>query len=105
MQALMTRQILPNRREHEIFDIEHDGQHHTIGVGRFEDGRPAELFINSAKFGTAADINARDAAILTSLLLQNGHEITTIIQSLHRNSDGNPKGLISRVLRLISGGA
>ena len=42
----------------------------TAGVGRFADGRPAEIFLNTAKQGTALDVNARDAAVAASLLLQ-----------------------------------
>ena len=66
------RQRLPNRRSHELLDFEHGGISYTAGVGRFEDGRPAEIFLNTAKHGTAVDTNARDAAVAASLLLQHG---------------------------------
>jgi hypothetical protein len=102
---MMSRRILGNRRPHELFDIEHDGMRYTVRVGRFDDGRLAEVFINSTKVGSAVDINARDGAILVSLLLQNSVDIDMVLHSLYRNSGGNPSGLIGRVIRLIGGGA
>ena len=59
----MTRQCLPNRREHELLTFEHEGIRYTAGVGRFVDGGLAEIFLNAAKRGTALDVNARDAAV------------------------------------------
>jgi hypothetical protein len=34
-----------------------------VGVGRFPDGRLAEIFINAAKSGTEVETAAKDAAI------------------------------------------
>jgi len=65
----MTRQCLPNRRQHELLTFEHEGIRYTAGVGRFADGGLAEIFLNAAKRGTAVDVNARDAAVAVSLLL------------------------------------
>jgi hypothetical protein len=56
----MTRQRLLNRRGHELLTFEHVGFRYTVGVGRFEDGTLAEIFLNTAKQGTAIDVNARD---------------------------------------------
>jgi hypothetical protein len=64
----MGRRRLPNRRGHELLDFEHAGIHYTAGIGRFDDGSVAEVFLNTAKHGTAVDINARDAAVAASLL-------------------------------------
>jgi hypothetical protein len=66
------RERLPNRRGHELLDFEHGGIRYTAGVGHFADGRLAEIFLNTAKHGTAVDTNARDAAVVVSLLLQHG---------------------------------
>jgi hypothetical protein len=46
------RQRLPNRRGHELVDFEHGGIRYTAGIGRFEDGALAEIFLNTAKHGT-----------------------------------------------------
>src|SRR6202048_5160422 len=83
---------LPNRRGHELLSFEHGGIRYTAGIGRFEDGALAEIFINTAKHGTAVDVNARDAAVAASLLLQYGCPADTLSRALTRNSDGSAKG-------------
>ena len=65
--AAETRRRLPNRRGHELLSFEHAGIYYTAGVGRFENGDLAEIFLNTRKHGTAVDVNARDAAIAASL--------------------------------------
>jgi len=66
----VTRQQLPNRRGHELLTFEHEGIRYTAGVGRFADGGLAEIFLATAKHGSALDVIARDAAVAASLLLQ-----------------------------------
>jgi hypothetical protein len=68
MSNSVPRQRLPNRRSHWLYG----GQFYTGGIGRFDDGRIAEIFINGPKVGSAAEANAQDAAIVTSLALQYG---------------------------------
>ena len=58
---------------------------YTGGIGRFDDGRIAEIFINGAKVGSAAKANAQDAAIVASLALQHGCPIETIRHALARS--------------------
>jgi hypothetical protein len=58
------RQRLLDRRPHWLFRFESGGQMYTGGNGRFDDGRIAEIFINGAKVGSAAEANAQDAAIV-----------------------------------------
>jgi hypothetical protein len=95
------RQRLPNRRGHELVDFEHGGIRYTAGIGRFEDGALAEIFINTAKHGTAVDVNARDAAVAASLLLQYGCPADTLSRALTRNSDGSASGPLARALDLL----
>jgi hypothetical protein len=92
----MTRRALPNRRAHEVVTVEHDGQRYLVGVGRFDDGRPAEIFITSTKVGTASDVNARDGGLCISLLLQCGFPAEDIAHNL------SPAGLLGQVARLIA---
>jgi hypothetical protein len=73
------------RRPHWLYRFECDGQAYTGGIGRFDDGRIAEIFINGAKVGTAAETNAQDAAIVASLALQHGCPIETIHHALARS--------------------
>ena len=96
------RQRLPNRRGHELLDFEHGGIRYTAGIGRFSDGRLAEIFLMTAKHGTAIDTNARDAAVAASLLLQHGCAIETLRRALTRNADGSASGPLARVLDLLA---
>ena len=104
MGAMVTsRQRLSNRRGHELLDFEHGGIRYTAGVGRYEGGALAEIFLNTAKHGTAVDVNARDAAVAASLLLQYGCPADTLSRALTRNGDGSASGPLARALDLIVG--
>jgi hypothetical protein len=96
-----SRERLPNRRGHELADFEHGGIRYTAGVGRFEDGRLAKIFLNTAKHGAAVDTNARDAAVAASLLLQHGCSVEILSRALIRNGDGSVSGPLARALDLL----
>jgi ribonucleoside-diphosphate reductase alpha chain len=96
------RRCLANRREHKLLDFEHGGIRYTAGAGWFEDGRLAEIFLSTAKHGTAVDVNARDAAVAASLLLQHGCPVDTLRRALTRNSDGSASGPLARALDLLA---
>ena len=98
----MTRQCLPNRREHELLTFVHAGVRYTAGVGRFANGGLAEIFLNTAKHGSALDVIVRDAAVAASLLLQHGCSVDTLRQALTRNSDGSGSGPLACALDLIA---
>ena len=97
-----SRQRLPNRREHELLTFEHDGIRYTAGVGRFADGGLAEIFLSTAKHGSALDVIARDAAVAASLLLQHSCSVDTLRQALTRNGDGSGFGPLARALDLLA---
>jgi hypothetical protein len=44
-----------------------DGFTYTAGLGYFEDGRLAEVFLNAQKIGTAIETTARDSAVVAVL--------------------------------------
>jgi hypothetical protein len=98
----MTRQRLPNRRLAETFELECAGLRYTATVGRFADGSVAELFLNNHKSNSASDANARDAAIVCSLALQNGVPLETIRRAL-RDSRGQPSTPLGCALDHIAG--
>src|SRR5262249_26356133 len=77
------RRRLPNRHGHQLIEFQHAGIRYTAGAGRFEDGGFAEIFLNTAKHGTALDVNVRDAAVAASLLLQHGCSVDTLRQAPH----------------------
>jgi hypothetical protein len=93
---------LPNWRGHELLDFEHAGILYTVGIGRFDDGSVAEVFLNTNKHGTSVDVSARDAAVAASLLLQFGCDVGTLRKALTRNSDGSPSGPLARALDLLA---
>jgi hypothetical protein len=99
MMASAPRQKLQNRRAHWLYRFECDGQSYTGGIGRFDDGRIAEIFINGSKVGTAAETNAQDAAIVASLALQHGCPIETIRHALARS--GGATGPLATLLGKI----
>ena len=96
------RAHLPNRRAHDVIDFEHGGFRYTAGIGRFADGRIAEVFLAAAKIGTPLDAAARDAAIVTSLALQYGAPAGTIRHALTRNCDGSASGPVGALLDLLA---
>jgi len=67
----MNRERLPNRRAAETLDLEIAGLRYTCTIGRFPDGSIAELFLSNHKINSAADTNARDAAIVFSFASAN----------------------------------
>jgi hypothetical protein len=96
------RERLPNRRAHELLDFEHGGFRYIGGIGRFDDGRVAEVFLNVAKSGTAIENHARDAAITASLALQYGTPVNVIRHALTRNGDGSASGALGTLLDLLA---
>ena len=97
------RRRLPQRRSHELLDFEHAGHHYTAGLGFFETGGLAEIFINvPGRSGSAIEAMARDAAILTSICLQHGASVEIIRHALTRNSDGSASGPLGVVLDLLA---
>ena len=101
--AVQLRRRLPQRRFHELLDFEHAGYRYTAGLGFFETGGLAEIFINvPGRSGSAIEAVARDAAILTSICLQYGASVATIRHALTRNNDGSAGGPLGVVLDLLA---
>jgi hypothetical protein len=93
----MTRARLPNRRPAEKFDFEHDGRKWTATIGRFPDGRVAEIFIHTPKVSAIGEL-AAEAAIVASLALQSGCPLEIIRHAL----DGRDAGPLGAALLLVS---
>jgi ribonucleoside-diphosphate reductase alpha chain len=96
----VTRQRLPTRREHELLTFEHEGVRYTAGISRFADGGIAEIFLTTAKH----DVNARDAAVAASLLLQHGCPVDTLRRALTRNPNGSASRPLAHALDLLAEG-
>jgi hypothetical protein len=96
------RQRLANRRASENFTFELDGLRYTATVSRMEDGRMAELFLNSTKGGSQSDTNARDAAIMLSFALQYGADLDAIRDALSRDATGRAIGPVGAALDILA---
>lgn len=94
----MNRNRLRNRREAETFAVEHGGARFVISIGRYDDGRPAEVFVDGLKVGTDLRETLRDAALLASLALQHGCPVETIAGAVQRDSFGAPLSVVGRVV-------
>jgi hypothetical protein len=94
------RERLPHRRAGEVFDFEHRGRKWTACIGRFADGRVAEVFLNAAKDSTLSQV-AQESAILASIAMQFGADISTIRHAI----ESTGAGPLSTVLDLIDGSA
>jgi len=78
-----TRQHLPNRRPSVSFSFEFESHRYRATASRFDDGRLAEIFLDTDKAGTQLQLNAETAAILASLCLQHGVHAETIRHSVN----------------------
>jgi hypothetical protein len=96
------RRRLENRRRSSTFSFECGGLSYIATVGFFFDGMIGEIFINSGKAGSAADVNARDSAIAASIALQHGADLETLRTALTRNADGSAGGPLAMALDLLS---
>jgi hypothetical protein len=99
---IVARDRLPNRRAHMLLNIEAGGFRFVAGVGHYDDGRLAEVFLNAEKDGTAISDAARDSAVVASLALQHGVDPDTLRRALMRNSSGTASGPLGSLLDLLA---
>jgi hypothetical protein len=100
---IVGRQRLPDRRASESFSLECNGLAYTATVSRFADGRPGEIFLSCNKGGSAADSNARDAAVVASIALQYGASLDAIRHALMRDGSGRAFGPLAAALDIVGG--
>ena len=96
------RERLPARRAATIFDFEVSGLHYTCTIARFADGRLGEIFLSNHKVTSAADVNARDGAVVCSIALQHGADLEVIRRALCRKSDGSASSPLAMALDIIA---
>jgi hypothetical protein len=90
------RERLPNRRAADLVDFEHDRRRWTVTIGRYPDGRVAELFIDAPKESPLVEL-AQDGALAASLALQSGCPLETLRYAL----SGREAGPLRTALALI----
>jgi hypothetical protein len=96
------RRRLENRRAALSFDIEVAGLRYTCTVGKYPDGAVGEVFLNNHKSNSAADVNARDSAIMCSIAIQFGADVEIIRKALCRDSHGRANGPLGAALDIIA---
>jgi len=96
----MTRRKLPDRRPALTIEFEHTypgSEPRTFGatIGLFEDGAPAEVFLNSVN-GTdkQVTVDAHDAAVIVSFALQHGASLAEIGRAMLRDESGRAHGFM-----------
>jgi hypothetical protein len=99
---MMERERLPNRRGSETFRVDCAVLSYTATVSRFDDGRLGEIFIDTHKAGSGADIAARDAAIVCSIALQHGADLNVLRRALCRDGAGRATGPLGAALDLVA---
>jgi hypothetical protein len=97
------RERLQNRRAAEHFNFACNGLKYTASIGRFADGRLAEIFISNAKAGSQSDSAAKDAAVVCSIALQFGAPLDVIRHALLRDPRGVASSPLGAALDLIAG--
>jgi hypothetical protein len=95
------RARLPNRRLAATFDIEQSGLRYTATIGRFSDGRVAEVFLQNHKPGSQSDFNVRDSAVAASLALQYGCPLKVLRGAVLRDAYGRPSTPLGAVLDIV----
>lgn len=90
---------LPNKRNCESFQFEHNNIKYHASIGRFEDGSIAEIFLDAGITGTAINIMAMDAATTFSIARQYGAPLNVIMDALCKLADGTPAGPLGAALR------
>lgn len=98
------RRRLNNRRPSENFDFTCGGQPYQCTFSKFpENASLAEIFIESTKNGSSADVASRDAAIACSFALQYGADADVLRRALCRDSHGKAQGPLATALDIIVG--
>jgi hypothetical protein len=100
-----TRERLSDRRDCETFSFECNGLIYSASIGRFNDGRLAEIFLGNAKAGSHSDSAAKDSAVVCSIALQHGVPLETIRKALLRDSHGRASSPLGVALDILAWGA
>ena len=106
----MMRQLLPQRRPAETFDLWFWNQSFSVTIGFYPNGAVGEVFIDGGKSGQDIQSTARDAAVVLSLALQHGVPSETIRHAVTRGASEEPASILGAVVDSIttksfSGGA
>jgi hypothetical protein len=77
-----TRERLPNRRVTTTHKVKIGRRSHFVSVGHYPDGRPGEVFVDTAKAGSEARALMHSLGMMISLALQHGCPVEEITDAL-----------------------
>jgi len=95
------RQVLPQRRAAETFDVRFWSQNFTVTLGFYTDGAPGEVFIDGGKTGQDVQSTARDAVVVLSLALQHGLPIETVRSAVTCNGSGEAASILGVIVAAL----
>src|SRR5258708_40235592 len=78
------REHLRYRRRSIAFTFEFESHRYRATASRFDDGRLAEIFLDTDKAGTPPQLNAEKAGLLAHLCLRHGVDANTMKHSVKR---------------------
>lgn len=95
----MTREVLPNRRGADTFEMDLRGMVFIVTFGRSPiDNRVIEIFAVCSAGSSNIDVDLCDACVAVSLALQHGASVADLRKSMLRARNGRPAGLLGAVL-------
>jgi hypothetical protein len=100
------RRLLPARRSSVVINFTHTfgtlGQQPLMAtVSLFEDGAPAEVFVDPPKVSNDMANLSRDVGLLISIALQYGVPVEVMRSSVGRSEDGRPHSVAGSILDVI----
>lgn len=101
MSNVIKRRPLPNRRLSETVKLVHNGFSFFVTIGYYDDGKPGDIFVSTAKLGTSLSATASDAAILISYFLQVGADTSEILSLIQRDEKGGYSSIVGALLDLL----
>jgi hypothetical protein len=96
-----TRTRLPNRRRSDLVTFSFEGLNYTAQYTMGPDGLQ-EVFLDASKEGTAANVMAREMAVVTSIALQFGVPFDVLRDALPKLGDGAAAGPLGAALAAIA---
>jgi hypothetical protein len=98
----LSRIELPQRRGGTNFEFTHSGMRFVASVRATRVGeKVTEIFLNSEKIDSFADLLSRDAACAISIALQYGVPLSALAHSMGRNADGTACSPIGELLDIM----
>ena len=97
----MNRVKPTNRRATVNFDVDHDGQSYSVGIGHSDAAAtspPIEVFVSAHKTASMMEALARDAAILVSFAIQYGVPLDELQLAITRGDHDEPATVVGAVI-------